>query len=62
MTGRLALPSRWRKEPFRHRTARLAGARMISVTGSRASWIALVAVIYERSGGSGAWVSAALIT
>jgi MFS family permease len=35
---------------------------MISVTGSRASWIALVAVVYERSGGSGAWVSAALIT
>lgn len=33
---------------------------MISVTGSRVSWIALVAVIYARTG-SGAWISAALV-
>lgn len=47
-------------DPFRN-VARLSVARMISVTGTRASWIALVAVIYARSGGSGAWISAALV-
>jgi len=41
--------------------ARFSIARTISVTGSRASWIALVAVVYARSGGSGAWISAALV-
>jgi MFS family permease len=35
---------------------------MISVTGGRAAGIALVAVVYERSGGSGAWVAAAVLT
>ncbi|HEX7084011.1 MAG TPA: MFS transporter [Gaiellaceae bacterium] len=52
---------RWASEPFRARVARLSVARMISETGTRASWIALVAVVYERSGDSGAWVSAALV-
>ena len=39
---------------------RFSVARMISVTGTRASWIALVSVVYARTG-SGAWVSAALV-
>lgn len=46
---------------MRSHVARFSVARTISVTGSRASWIALVAVIYARSGGSGAWISAALV-
>lgn len=46
---------------MRSPVARFSIARTISVTGSRASWIALVAVIYARSGGSGAWISAALV-
>ena len=40
---------------------RFSIGRAISITGSRASWIALVAVVYARSGNSGAWVSAALV-
>jgi len=41
--------------------SRVSVSRMISVTGDRAAWIALVAVIYARTGGSGAWISAALV-
>ncbi len=47
---------------LRSDVTRFSTARMISVTGDRVSWIALVAVVYARSGGSGAWVSAALVT
>ena len=35
---------------------------MISMTGARVATIALVAVVYSRSGGSGAWVAAAVFT
>jgi MFS family permease len=37
-------------------------ARAISVTGTRAASIAWVAVIFNRSGGSGAWVAALVLT
>jgi len=35
---------------------------MISTTGSRAATIALLAVVYSRTGGSGGWVGAAVFT
>jgi MFS family permease len=61
LLGRLArVRSQWRAEPWRSTVARFSISRMISVTGSRVSWIALVAVIYARTG-SGAWISAALV-
>jgi MFS family permease len=41
---------------------RFSLARTISVTGSRAASIAWVAVVFERSGGSGAWVAALVLT
>jgi MFS family permease len=40
---------------------RLAVARFISWAGTQAAYIALIALIYERSGGSGMWISAALL-
>src|SRR5947209_8145397 len=40
---------------------RLAVARFISTTGSLAAMIALVAVVYNRTDGSGAWLTAALV-
>ena len=40
---------------------RLAVARFISWAGTQAAYIALIALIYERSGGSGVWISAALL-
>ena len=40
---------------------RLAVARFISWTGSQAANIALLALVYERSNGSGVWISAALL-
>jgi len=52
--------SQWQDEPWRSTVARFSVSRMISVTGTRVSWIALVAVIYARTG-SGAWISAALV-
>jgi MFS family permease len=39
----------------------LSAARLISSTGSIAAYVALVAVIYDRSGHSGTWVAAALV-
>jgi MFS family permease len=52
----------WAEEPFRRHVASLSVARVISVTGSRASSIAWVAVVYSRTGGSGAWVAALVLT
>jgi MFS family permease len=49
-------------EPFPRHVTSLAVARAISVTGSRAASIAWVAVIFDRSGGSGAWVAALVLT
>lgn len=40
---------------------RLAVARLISWGGSQAAYIALIALVYQRSGGSGVWISAALL-
>jgi MFS family permease len=40
---------------------RLAVARFISWAGSQAANIALLALVYERSDGSGLWISAALL-
>jgi MFS family permease len=40
---------------------RLAVARLISLAGTQAAYIALIALIYDRSGGSGLWISAALV-
>ena len=39
---------------------RLAAARLVSVTGGDAAYIALVALVYDRTGSS-LWVSAALL-
>src|SRR5512146_3037405 len=52
----------WAEETFRRHVASLSIARVISVTGSRASSIAWVAVIYSRTGESGAWVAALVLT
>jgi len=49
-------------EPYRRHVASLSIARAISVTGTRAASIAWVAVIFSRSGGSGAWVAALVLT
>lgn len=40
---------------------RLTVARLISWAGSQAAYIALLALAYERSSGSGIWISAALL-
>jgi MFS family permease len=40
---------------------RLALARLVSLAGTQAAYIALVALIYDKSGGSGLWISAALV-
>jgi MFS transporter, DHA3 family, macrolide efflux protein len=53
---------RWAEEPYRRHIASLSVARAISVTGNRAASIAWVAVIFSRSGGSGAWVAVLVLT
>jgi MFS family permease len=57
--------SSWRRwyevEQFRRDVARLSAARFISTTGSIAAYVALVAVVYDRSGHSGTWVAATLV-
>src|SRR3954464_9786853 len=64
----MAVPSwsetrdRWAAEPFRRHVASLAVARMISTTGTRAATVALLAVVYSRSGGSGCGVAGAGFT
>jgi MFS family permease len=40
---------------------RLVASRLISLTGTQASYIALLAVVYHRSHGSGSWLAATLI-
>lgn len=49
-------------EPFRRHVRNLSVARAISTTGTRAAGIALVALVYSRTGGSGAWVGAVVLT
>jgi MFS family permease len=41
---------------------RLALARLISWAGTEAAYIALIALVFERSDGSGVWISAALLS
>jgi MFS family permease len=60
--GRSERRRRFAEEPFRRHVASLSVARAISVTGTRAASIAWVAVIFSRSGGSGAWVAALVLT
>ena len=40
---------------------RLAASRLISLAGTQAAYIALLALVYDRSHGSGSWLAAALI-
>ncbi|HEX4518216.1 MAG TPA: MFS transporter [Gaiellaceae bacterium] len=40
---------------------RLSKAQLISSTGDLAALIALIAIVYERTGGSGAWLTAAIV-
>jgi len=49
-------------ETYQRHVFFLSASRLISTTGSIASYVALVAVIYDRSNHSGTWVAAALVT
>lgn len=52
---------RWHDfEAYRRNVFYLSASRLISITGSFAAYVALVAVIYDRSHHSGAWVAAGL--
>ena len=46
----------------RRNVRRVTVAKLISQAGSGAAWIALVAVIYDRTDGSGLWLAAALVS
>jgi MFS family permease len=50
-----------RVEPYRRNIFLLSTSRLISTVGSMVAYIALVAVVYDRSGHSGLWVAAALV-
>lgn len=52
----------WRHEDaYRRNIYFLSTARMISTVGTMVSYVALVAIVYDRSGHSGAWVAAVLV-
>ena len=52
----------WRQdEAYRRNVYFLSTSRLISTTGTSVSYVALVAVVYDRSGHSGKWVAAALV-
>jgi MFS family permease len=54
--------TRWhRAEPYHRDVFFLSASRLVSSTGSIAAYVALVAVVYDRSGHSGTWVAAALV-
>ncbi len=40
---------------------RLSVARLVSLVGTQAAYIALIALIYDKSDGSGVWIAAALV-
>ena len=40
---------------------RLSVARLVSLAGTQAAYIALIALIYDKSDGSGVWIAAALV-
>jgi MFS family permease len=48
-------------EVYRRHVFFLSASRLISITGSIAAYVALVAVIYDRSNHSGTWVAAGLV-
>jgi MFS family permease len=56
------LAAGWRHEDaYRRNIYFLSTARMISTVGTMVSYVALVAIVYDRSGHSGAWVAAVLV-
>ncbi len=48
-------------EAYRRNIFFLSASRLISITGGMVSYVALVSVVYDRSGRSGSWVAAALV-
>jgi MFS family permease len=48
-------------EVYRRHVFFLSASRLISITGSIAAYVALVAVLYDRSNHSGTWVAAGLV-
>lgn len=58
----LAVLTGWRHdEAYRRNIFFLSASRLISTVGAMVSYVALVAVVYQRSGHSGGWVAAALV-
>ena len=57
--GRFAFPGR--DDEARRNVQRVSIAKLISQAGSGAAWIALVAIVYDRTDGSGVWLAAALV-
>ena len=52
----------WRQEEtYRRNIFFLSASRLISTVGAMVAYVALVAVVYDRSGHSGGWVAAALV-
>jgi len=52
----------WRGgEVYRRNMFFVSGSRLISSVGTMAAYVALVAVVYDRSGHSGGWVAAVLV-
>ena len=48
-----------RDDEARRNVRRVSIAKLISQAGSGAAWIALVAIVYDRTDGSGVWLAAA---
>jgi MFS family permease len=48
-------------ETYRRNILLLSASRLISITGTTVSYVAIVTVVYERSGHSGPWVAATLV-
>src|SRR3954471_23665793 len=62
MSQRDRMMRRWAGvETGRQHVVLLSASRFISITGSIASYVALVAVLYDRSNHSGTWVAAGLV-
>ena len=58
----VGMSGRWQQlEAYHRQVLLLSGARLISMTGSIAAYVALVAVVYNRSDHSGTWVAAVLV-
>lgn len=49
------------REEYIGQVRRVAAARFVSWVGTQAANIALVALVYQRTGGSGPWIAAALL-